>query len=184
MELADIITALLIAQGSHTGGHFRQATNPGNPMRNERMGLDLKDLAETWEVKDKWSPAPGYERLQMSHEDYLNDNKKKAADIHGAGFATQDRVRDMMDGKPRSDVSKANALIKLLYLAGVPSMLSKMNGSKGDIKELKEVSGNKYIPELLGLSVLSDLLQKPDSRTSLGFTVQNGAPGLLLNYKW
>lgn len=184
MELADILTALLIAQGSHTGGHFRQATNPDNPMRNESINLDTKKLKESWNVRDEWSPAPGYEDLQISHEDYLKDNRRKNIDIHGAGFTTQDRVRDMTTGKTREDVSKANAIIKALYLAGVPSMMTGLNRGQGDIKAIKHLSGNKYVSEMIGMSILSDLLQKPDSRTSLGFTVQNGAPGLMLNYKW
>ena len=185
MGLLDLIAAYAIAQGAHTGGHFKQATNQENPMRDVPMGLNAKEFAEKWQVNDEWKAPNGkYKELVMSHEDYLKDNVKKKTDIHGAGFATQDMMRDKMSGKTREDVSKMNALIKLMYLAGVPGMLNEQFKSSGDIKEMQKESGNKYVPHMVGLTALSDILQKKDSKTSLGFRVENGQPGLVINHRW
>lgn len=182
MGLLDLIAAYAIAQGSHTGGHFNQASNQGNPMRDVPMGLSVKQMAELWRTPDRWSK--GGTSKDMTHEDYLKDISKKRTDIHGAGFAMQDKVRDNLSGKEREEVSKMNALIKALYVAGIPQKLSKLDGTKGDIKEMQKESGNKYVPHMVGLTALSDLLQKKDSRTSLGFRVENGQPGLVINHRF
>lgn len=190
MGLLDLIAAYAIAQGSHTGGHFRQANNPENPMRDTKISFIPRKLAEDWEnwdTKDDYkkpNEKDKYKELVLSKEEYIKDKKKKDVDIQGAGFATQDKMLSMMEGHGRENISKMNALIKLLFLSGVTNKISDTGIAKGDIKEMQHMSGNKYVPHMVGLTALSDLLQKKDSRTSLGFRVENGQPGLVINHRF
>jgi hypothetical protein len=159
MDMLPVIQAYIIAQGSHTGGHFAEANRQDVPMK-----LDMKKLSEDWN-QDKIS-------------------KKDATDIHGKGFEFQDLISSGADGKTREDVSKINALIKAFYLVGGPQIFSKLDGTQGDIKEMQKFSGNKYVPHMIGLTALSDLLQTKDSKNSLGFVVNNGQPGLVWNRRF
>lgn len=193
MSLSDLFIAYLIAQGAHTGGHFIQAQNPGNPMRDEPMRLDVRNLQEIWKnwdsnnpghLIDRWTAAPPgspVARAQMSHEDYLKDIDKKATDIHGAGFAWQDNIRNLIpDKETRDNVGKMSALIKGLYLTGVPQKLSRqITSTGGDIEDMKRVSGNKYVKPLVAASALADLYDVP-----LKFTTINGSPGLMYNMRF
>ena len=75
---ADLLQAYLLSQFFHTGGHFYQATNPDNPMRDVSMRLDPKALVENWgedaegKLPDRWKPpkkGEPYNALRMSHQD-------------------------------------------------------------------------------------------------------------------
>lgn len=192
MGFKELIQAYIIGQGSHTGGHFIQAQNPDNPMRDVPMKLDARNLVENWDIPDKWSPPREdnpYKDLHMSHKDYLADNNRKSADIHGAGFAEQDRIRNLIDDpETKKDVSIVNALIKGAYLAGVPMKLSKQIRSGGDIEGMEATSGNKHIKEFVGASALWDLLKGTgaikNQNIDYGFDVIDGAPGGRITARW
>ena len=179
MDIEKLLLAYLISQGAHTAGHFYQAQNSGNPLRDVPIKLDAKNLAEQWDVPDKWSaPHRGgdpYAGLRMSHEDYIADNNRKTTDIRGHGFAMQDRIRETIDDpETKKNVATMGALIKGLYLAGVPMMLSKQINSGGDIEGMEQSSGNKYVKHLVGASALADVYGLP-----VQFTTVDGAPGLM-----
>lgn len=158
MGLNELLQAYLIAQGSHTGGHFIQAQNPDDPMDDVPISLDLKNLTEKWRTPDN----------------------RTAADIHGAGFGFQDTIRNLIpDEETRNNVGEMSALIKGLYLAGVPMKLSKQMKSGGDIEALERTSGNRYVKPLVGISALADLYDIP-----IKFTTVNGAPGLMYSMRF
>lgn len=109
---------------------------------------------------------------------------RKDIDINGAGFQAQDNVVNRSSNK---DASLVSALIKGAYLAGVPGMLNKNLDGYGDINNMVRESGNKYVPHMIGLTSLSDMMgyMNPDRNWSLGFsTFGTGQPGLLFNYRW
>lgn len=194
--LEQLLAAYAISQGTHTGGHFYQANNPGNPMRDVPMRLNPQELVEEWNIPDDWQPArPGgaYNALHMPYEDYLADNNRKAADIHGAGFAMQDRIGNALQGTEiQRPVLGMNALIKGLYLSGAPMKLSQqLNQSGGDIGGLERTTGNNYIKELLAASALWDAIRAYSgvgtgkNALQVGFdTFDNGTPGIIFTKHW
>jgi len=190
MDLLSLLQAYAIMQGSHTGGHFRQATNQSEPFNDTKIKLLPKKFSEDWENWDDRKPENQFqesnkrEPYNITKEQFIKDRKIKDANIQGAGFETQDFIRDQLTGKIREDASKMSALIKVLFLSGVTKKISDTDIAQGDIKELQKLSGNKHVPKMLGATILSDLLQKPDSTNSLSFTVREGSPGLLYNRRF
>ena len=189
MDIPKLIAAYLISQGAHTGGHFNEANSQNVPIR-----LDAKNLIEDWEVKskrldpEKVKSSP-YRDFILSNEQIENDNNRKRASIHGAGFSMQDKVRDLInDPETKKDVSLMNAAIKAAYLMGVPQALSKKisDGNNEDIGGMEKTSGNKNVKGLLAASILADIytMKNPKSNSNIQFTTVNGAPGLVFNRKF
>lgn len=153
MDISSLIASYLISQGAHTGGHFYEANNYSDPLASTPIKLDAENLVEKWRA----------------------NSNSRATDIHGAGFAMQDRIRDTIDdSETKKNVATMGALIKGLYLAGVPMMLSKQMNSGGDIEGMERTSGNKYTKHLIGASALADVYGIP-----VQFTTVDGAPGLM-----
>jgi len=189
MDIPKLLAAYIISQGAHTGGHFNEANSQGVP-----ISLDAKNLIEDWEVKskrldpEKVKSSP-YRDFILSNEQIENDNNRKRASIHGAGFSMQDKVRDLInDPETKKDVSLMNAAIKAAYLLGLPQKLSsEITSSKNnDIGGMKNASGNRYVKGLIAASGLMDLYKTnhPEGNSSIQFTTVNGAPGLVFNRKF
>ena len=160
-DLQDIISAYLIAQGAHTGGHFYEAGQHDVPIE-----LNAKTMSESWKTRDK----------------------RKNGDIHGAGFYMQDRMRDEIDDhEMKKKVATVNALIKAFYLTDGPGKLSGSLEQGGDIRGMEKTTGNHYVKPLIALSILEDIRQaksKDNGKLSYGFDVVDGAPGGRVTYRW
>lgn len=157
MDILPILQGYAIAQGSHTGGHFDEAGNQGIP-----ISLHAREFAEHWNQPDI----------------------KKNIDMDGAGFRMQDQVVNAGNNREAHLIS---AIIKALYLAGVPKMLGGDSMRGGDIEEVKDHSGNRYTPHMLGATAISDLAgyNNPDRNWSLGFsTFGTGQPGLIYTHRF
>ena len=187
------LLAALIAQGSHTGGHFVQAETPDDPMRDAPVGLDVRHMIETgMDSPDNWqAPKKGdlYAGLRMSHADYLADKNRKEAELHGAGFEFQDKIRNMIeDPELQKSVSVMNALIKAGFLAGAVDKVTQGKASYkgGDVGALEKTSGNRHTKDLVMASALYDLYKSrnPGGDVSFGFDVIDGAPGARATLRW
>lgn len=159
MDLQALIAAYLISQGAHTGGHFYEANKQDVPAK-----MNMYALSESWQAR----------------------NRQQDADINGAGFSMQDRVREMLPDEERKNVALANAIFKGLYLAGLPNKLSGNIQQGGDVAGMERSSGNKYAKAIVASSIVGDLIRSrsPDSRVSYGFDVVDGAPGGRVNFRW
>lgn len=156
MTLQEFLQAYALVSGAHTAGHFNEASKQGLP-----ISLDTKTFTENW-----GTPT----------------SDRNAARMHGAGFEAQDNITRPMNDKA---INLANALYKALYASGVTLAGSNMK-SDGDIGATTEKSGNKYTRELVLASALSDLMKSQQSNPNMGlrFHVTDGAPGLMLDYRW
>lgn len=160
-DIQDILAAYAITSGAlHPYGHVAEGSRHEVPVR-----INYGDLAEYWDEN------AGGSRVQT--------------DMHGGGFAMQDRIsRAMPYGGEASALATANAINKLLYMAGA----HKLGGAKkGDIKNMKEQSGNKRVNMYLLASALADLdkARRPERDWDLSFTTMDeGAPGLMYSRKW
>lgn len=180
-NILPILEAFLISQGAHTGGHLQEAE-----IQNVPIDLNLKHMSENWEIRpytlglNEIRKSP-WGHLWLSNEERANDENRRRAAIHGAGFSMQDRVRDMIDDpETKNNVSNMGALIKGLYIAGIPGKMSKELGKLGgDIEGMKRSSGNKYVKHLVGASALADVYGIP-----VQFTTVGGAPGLVFNRRF
>jgi hypothetical protein len=158
----DLLSLLLTSGVVHPWGHVGKAAEYGIP-----ANVNYGSMTEDW--------------------NYAGDPRVDA-DLHGAGFDAQDRVKAMMSGSDRDSMAKANALYKAFYLAGGPSILGAKTGyKKGDIEGIKKMSGNKYVGPMLGASAVSDALDAynviPDNH-NLSFRMDQGTPMLMYNYRW
>lgn len=101
-------------------------------------------------------------------------DKRRLSEISGAGFQGQDKASYMMKDK---NTSLLSALHKISYLLK----------DREDLGTLEKASGNKYIPEILGATILSDLMKYDNQKQnwSLGFsTFGTGQPGLIYNQRF
>jgi hypothetical protein len=159
---SDLISLLLTSGVVHPWSHVSEANRYGYPAR-----VDYRNLVETFpEIEDR--------RIDAA--------------INGAGFSSQDALKNSLGGSARDSMAKANALYKAFYLAGGPSILGANTRYKGgDIEALKKSTGNKYIAPMLGASAISDALDAyniiPDNH-SLSFRMDEGTPMLMYNYRW
>ncbi len=181
----DILTASILNQLVHTGGHFDKASKEGAD-----ISLHGRDLAERWsykpsstETKKILIPVGKKElkELEVKIPRYDKNPKEVDSNIHGAGFEAQDKIGGLLQD---ANFNKASAIMKALYLAGIQNRIG--NGINGDIRNLARSSGNKAVPGLLALSALDDLRRVKDPKSTWGvdFTVIDGAPGLLYNKRF
>ena len=109
--------------------------------------------------------------------------QKRAAGIwHGAGFKKQQEGARQLEGTDLESTYRAvEGLYKLAYLAGLKS-----KATRGDVKNLEQISGNKATGGLLALSALADLYKakKPNRKWDYSFDVIDGAPGGRLDYRF
>lgn len=162
MDANTLLSLLFSAGVVHPWGHMDRVGDYGLPGR-----VDYRNMVETF-------PEPG--------------DWRKASNLHGAGFETQDRVKGGMTGKSKDDMALANALYKAFYLAGGPEMMgSDARFRGGDIGGLKERSGNRHVDKMIAATALSDLLDwgnvVPENH-DLSFRMENGTPALMYNYSW
>lgn len=159
MDPKSILLAYLISQGAHTTGHFYESNKQDVP-----INFNLKTLSESW------GPT----------------NKEQETDINGAGFSMQDKIRNLLPENTKRNESLASALLKGLYLAGVPNKLSGSIQQGGDIDGMSNASGNRGVKKLLLASILADIYaaKNPKSTASVNFATINGAPGLVFNKRF
>lgn len=182
MDAVSLFQALAMAQAAHTGGHFVEASRKDMP-----MSLDAKNFVE-W-----WGQAPNGPKFQINEATGKPEqvpgglSSLDRSSIHGAGFSFQDLMEQAQnDPEKRKNMALANAIIKGLYLSGAPNKISKEMIAGGDIGGMERESGNKDTKGLLALSLLADLYKynNPNSNVDLRFVTPNGAPGVMLDYKF
>lgn len=158
MDLKSFLEAYALSAGAmHPYGHVEAGDRKDNPVK-----IDYKNLIEKWDTRKGGNSAQ--------------------TDLHGGGFEMQDKLSGLSNSP---DLSLSNAIYKLLYLMGSYKFGSGIG--EGDIKAMQRTSGNKYVPEIIAATALSDLYksQNPTADWSLGFTTLNGGtPGLIFNKRF
>lgn len=114
--------------------------------------------------------------LRWGGDKYSFDNAtpRAAAEIQGAGFSGQDRLKNALNNTEQDRLfSGINALHKLTYLLR----------DRGDISGMEKASGNKHTDKLVAASALWDLLKGSGvidrDAGNVDFTTIDGAPGLV-----
>jgi hypothetical protein len=163
MGLADLIAAYGMIAGSHTGGHFNEASKQGIP-----IGLNPREFSESWKEPDS---MPNRTRM------------------NGAGFEMQDFVSDKLPVVGKREADLANAIYNALYASGLALGNQKdMMYEGGDVGGIAHNSGVPVhrVKQMLYATALADLArsQDDDARWKVRFHATNGAPGLMFDYKW
>jgi hypothetical protein len=158
VELADL-SDIILASLISIGGHPLGHIEEGQ-RQNVEVGLNVPSLTEHWN----------------------SDDRKKRLRINGAGFRAQDGLKNY-GGK---DVSLANGLYKLGYLAGLPQKMGVP--TEGDINLMaKDLGNSRYVKGSLLASALADLHKNsnPDRKWDLDFWQSSeGIPGLAYRRKF
>jgi hypothetical protein len=150
------------------------------------MSVDYQNMVEDWgepTTKPILDPESvgrgGWIGLADAHDNRFQTN------MHAAGFETQDKLTSAMSD---TDLGREQKIASALYKATYPLTA----GDANDLEYLKEGSGNKLVPALVGATVVNDLYQgvtgkKPIKNwpDNIEFsTFGQGAPGLKATWRW
>jgi hypothetical protein len=144
----------LLGAGVHPQGHVVAGNEVGIPAR-----VDYSRGVEDWDTEaGDW---------------------RKQAKLHAGGFEAQNLAQRLF---PEDESLRyANAIYKALY----PFIVGKASRGRtaGDIENLKSVTGNRKVGQMMVADALSDLLFD-NAKRDISFRTENGTPALMFNVRF